>query len=155
MTSLYFISLSQGYADLLGTKTLSNTQSLQVYFRECGLQKYILIHWFQAENSNGRLPAKQRVTCHHTVMDNQYFDHQATFLHIPVISETDQFRTIGELDTLNHTPLDISTCRNEHDTVDQEEIISQDSTSQEESSEASVDDNSATALGSTVKVSMT
>ena len=87
-------------------------------------------------------------------MENQYFDHQATFLHIPVISETDQCKTIGELDTLNHTPLDISTCRNEHDTVDQEEIISQDSTSQEENSEASVEDNSPTTLGSTVKVSM-
>ena len=88
-------------------------------------------------------------------MDNQYFDHQATFLHIPVISETDQCRTIGELDTLNHTPLDISTCKNGHHTADEEEIISRDSTSQEESSEASVDENSPTTLGSTVKVSMT
>ena len=95
-------------------------------------------------------------------MEQQYFDNQATVLHIPVISETDQFRTIGELDTLNHTPLDISNCKNEHHTEDQEEIISQDSTttskigrcSQEQNSGASIEDNSPTTPGSTIKVSM-
>ena len=95
-------------------------------------------------------------------MEQQYFDNQATVLHIPVISATDQFRTIGELDTLNHAPLDISNCKNEHHTVDQEEIISQDYTStskigrysQGHNNEASIEDNSPTIPGNTMKVSM-
>ena len=95
-------------------------------------------------------------------MENQYVDHQATFLHIPVISATGKFRTIGELDTLTYTPLDISNFKNEHHTVDQEEIISQDYTStseigrysQEQNNEASIEDNSPTIPGNTIKVSM-